>query len=360
MSLIRLSESAPFRAIHPIRKALLNPVLSGSLLLALLYAPQDVRQNIFKKLTIPETYDITVAKKVLQAVFGLGVISYINQTLSKMASNSWRLSAAPGWDWPKEVAVVTGGSSGIGLRLVELLLTNRIKVAVLDIQPPPKTIANNPNVKYFQCDIASVDAVKEAAKGVREAFGHPTILVNNAGIAQLLPILDMPIEKLRKIFDINTLSHWTLVQQFLPNMIENNKGHVITVASLASFVALGPGADYSCTKASALAFHESLKAELHAFYDADKVLTTVVHPHFVKTPLVKDFASNLEAAGVNLLTVDDIAVNIHKQILSRCGGQLILPERATPISALRGWPTWMQVNVRNTVAKIGVNTVKNK
>jgi all-trans-retinol dehydrogenase (NAD+) len=87
-------------------------------------------------------------------------------------------------------------------------------------------------------------------------------LINNAGIGNAYTVLDIPIEALRKLFDINLISHWSTVQEFLPDMIANKKGHIMSVASLASFVALAGAVDYSATKAALLAFHEGLTQEL--------------------------------------------------------------------------------------------------
>lgn len=64
-----------------------------------------------------------------------------------------------------------------------------------------------------------------------------------------------------------------MVKEFLPSMIRDNHGHVITVASMASFVTVGEMVDYACTKASALAFHEGLGQELRYWYKAPKVRT---------------------------------------------------------------------------------------
>lgn len=56
--------------------------------------------------------------------------------------------------------------------------------------------------------------------------------------------------------DVNLLSHWYTVQAFLPSMVESNKGHIIAIASAASFLGVGGLVDYSATKAAVLAFHE--------------------------------------------------------------------------------------------------------
>lgn len=106
-----------------------------------------------------------------------------------------------------------------------------------------------------------------------------TILVNNAGVGFDGTILEEPEHKIRTTFEVNTMAHWWMVKEFLPSMIKNNHGHVITIASMASFAALGEMADYCGTKASAMAFHESLTQELRYWYNAPKVRTRCVAPY---------------------------------------------------------------------------------
>lgn len=79
-------------------------------------------------------------------------------------------------------------------------------------------------------------------------------------------------EYLRKIFDVNVLSHYYTVQAFLPDMIENNKGHIMTIASMASFFSSGGLVDYCSTKAAVLAFHEGLTQEIRVKHKAPNVL----------------------------------------------------------------------------------------
>jgi short-subunit dehydrogenase len=89
-------------------------------------------------------------------------------------------------------------------------------------------------------------------------MGAPSILINNAGIAHAHTILDTSDEYLRKIFDVNLLSNWYTVKAFLPDMITKNKGHIITIASTASYAGVGGMVDYTATKAGVLAFHEGM------------------------------------------------------------------------------------------------------
>jgi NAD(P)-dependent dehydrogenase (short-subunit alcohol dehydrogenase family) len=343
-----------------LQEVVLSPLFSGTLLFAVTYAPgadavRDALINLASRLplgALPSNSGFsTTTTTALSAFFALSVVLQLNRTLNMMAANSWRLTASKGWDWPNEIAVVTGGSSGIGKDITEKLAALGVRVAVLDIQDLPKTMANDSRIRFFECDVTSPESLAAAADGVRQEFGHPSILINNAGITSPDPILKMAPSFLRKIFSVNCISHWLTVQQFLPHMIQMNKGHVVTIASIASFVALPTGADYSASKAAALAFHESLTCELKHIYKAPNVLTTVVHPNFVRTPLIAGVADQLEKAGVRMLTTEQVADPIVAQLMSRRGGQLIIPSFATPISGIRGWPTWLQELIRDTLGR---------
>ncbi|SPJ73365.1 related to a retinal short-chain dehydrogenase/reductase [Fusarium torulosum] len=342
--------------VSKLNEIIFSPLLSGPMLLATIYAPAAVNNalaSIAERLPeqIAVTLDLVIVRKIVIAWFALGVLRAINRFLNTMAHNSWRVKAAGDWDWKNEIAVVTGGSSGIGLSIVQKLTAMGVRVAVFDVQDLPKELQANQRVHFYHCDVTTTESVAEASDAVRRELGHPSILINNAGITSPMPILKMPESFLRKIMGVNLMALWYTTQQFLPRMIQLNKGHVITVASIASFVALATGADYSATKAGALAFHESLASEIKHFYKAPNVLTTVVHPNFVRTPLVEGFVDRLERGGVRLLTADDIAKEVVAQIKSRRGGQLIVPKSASVISGIRGWPTWLQELVRDMIGK---------
>lgn len=129
------------------------------------------------------------------------------------------------------------------------------------------------NAFFYKVDLTSSAAVKEMATQVRREHGHPTALINNAGVGFGGTILEEPEDKIRLTFEVNTLAHFWTVKEFLPHMIKNDHGHIVTVASMASFAALGEMADYGCSKAGALAFHESLTQEIKFWYGSKRVRT---------------------------------------------------------------------------------------
>lgn len=331
------------RSVVSLGQTALSPTLLAPLLATILYGPASVRTRALAALRAsPETLQFA-----LRLVLALGAVRVSNRLLSSVAANNWRVRGQPGWDWSKEIAVVTGGCSGIGRAVAEGLARKGVRVAVLDIQEPPADL--HYRIKYFRCDVTMAGSIASAGTAIREALGHPSILVNNAGMGSRRRILDTTQAELDKIFKVNLLSHWATVQEFVPAMIERQKGHVVTVASMTAYMTLGMISDYSASKAGAVAFHEGLTQELKHVYNAPNVATTLVVPNWVLTPMVSAAAKQIEKGHGKLLSVDEVAGPILAQIESRRGGHLILPERLGMLAGIRGWPTWVAVGLRDVV-----------
>lgn len=120
------------------------------------------------------------------------------------------------------------------------------------------TKTTDAGLKFFKCDITDSSEVYSVAEKVKETMGAPTILINNAGLLASHTILTTSDAYLRKIFDVNVLSNWYTTKAFLPDMLRHNKGHIVTIASTASFIGVAGLADYTATKAAILSFHESM------------------------------------------------------------------------------------------------------
>jgi all-trans-retinol dehydrogenase (NAD+) len=129
-------------------------------------------------------------------------------------------------------------------------------------------------VHFHKADISKSAEISAVAKIIREEYGDPTVLVNNAGITVCRPLLSETEEQIRRVFDVNTISHFFMVKEFLPAMVKQNHGHIVTLASMASYSVHAGNVDYACSKASALAFHEGLAQEIKSRYKAPKVRTT--------------------------------------------------------------------------------------
>jgi all-trans-retinol dehydrogenase (NAD+) len=207
-------------------------------------------------------------------------------------------------------------------------------------------------IRYYRCDVTSQSDIHSAAQAIRSDLGSPSILINNAGIGNAFTILDIPHQQLRRLFDINLLSQWSTVQEFLPDMLAKKKGHVMSVASLASFVSLAGAVDYSCTKAALLAFHEGLGQELKHRYKCPQIKTTLVHPGWTKSHITAHPAiqGGLKKIGVKLLEAEDVAKAMVKQIIAARGGQVILGPGISP--KIRALPAWLQELIRDSQANL--------
>lgn len=242
--------------------------------------------------------------------------------------------------------VVTGGSDGIGARVVQLLAKTQpgIKaIIILDIQDP--TYPLPPNTFFYNCDITRPSIVAQTAETIRSAHGDPTILINNAGAARGKTILDSTEADVRLTFDVNTLSHYWLIQAFLPSMIRSNHGMIVTVASLASYVVFPQMVDYASSKAAALSLHEGLAAELVTRYNAPKVRTVVITQGYTRTSLFEGYQNASKWLSATL-EADTVAEAIVKQVLKGESGHVVLPTTAGFVSGIRGWPAWLANSTR--------------
>lgn len=284
----------------------------------------------------------------------IGFLLYqTNALLNRWAENRWIWGQEKSsWVWNNEIAVVTGGSQGIGAEVVKKLLAYGITVSVLDIEPLSDELQNNATnlIHFYQCDISSRSDVHKAGEAIRENHGIPSILINNAGIGNANTILETTPERLRAIFDVNVISHWNTVQEFLPDMISRKKGHIMSTASLASFVGLAGMVDYSCTKAALVAFHEGLTQELKHRYRSPQIKTTIVHPGWTRTRITAPLEEGIRSTRAPIVEPEDVAQAMVRQIIAAKSGQIVLGPSV--VASIRAFPIWLQEFVRDRMAKV--------
>ncbi|KAF2193793.1 NAD(P)-binding protein [Zopfia rhizophila CBS 207.26] len=296
---------------------------------------------------------LTIFVTVLKWFLALFVIWKVNSVLSRWADNGWIWKDdKSAWSWRNEVAVVTGGSKGIGAMVVKRLISYGIRAAVLDVEPLSEELqsAGANLVTFYECDITSRVAVHKAGEAIRSDYGSPSILINNAGIGNANSILDVSPERLSTIFNVNLISHWYTVQEFLPDMIAKKKGHIMSTASMAAFVGLAGMVDYSCTKVGLVALHEGLKQELKHRYKCPQIKTTIVYPTWTRTRLIEAIEKGIQSVRAPIMDPGDVAEAMVKQIIDGKSGQIILgPSIAASIRAL---PAWLQEFIRDYMAHV--------
>jgi all-trans-retinol dehydrogenase (NAD+) len=134
--------------------------------------------------------------------------------------------------------------------------------------------------------LTSTSAIVEAASKVIEEHGHPSILINNAGSGTAQTMLSESESEKRRVFEVNSLCYFTLVREFLPAMVEQNHGHIVTIASTGSFCSQAQNVSYACSKASAMIFHEGLGQEIRARFNASKIRTSYATLHNITIRLL--------------------------------------------------------------------------
>jgi short-subunit dehydrogenase len=156
--------------------------------------------------------------------------------------------------------IVTGASSGIGWA-TSLHLANRgarVVAAARNEERLAQLAALHPAIQVVRCDVTD-DADR---KRLIATAGEVDVLVNNAGLGWMGLVERMPPEDVRTLFETNVLALIDLTQRVLPGMLERRCGHVVNVASVASWVGFPPFSIYASTKWAVQGFTEGLRREL--------------------------------------------------------------------------------------------------
>jgi NAD(P)-dependent dehydrogenase (short-subunit alcohol dehydrogenase family) len=165
------------------------------------------------------------------------------------------------------VAVVTGGSSGIGRAIAEALIFEGATVVVTGSnQATLTTVASEIGAVPIVADVRDPAAVQTLADRVQKEFGKVDILVNNAGLGALAPFDDLTLEDFHWVFDVNFFGVLHGLKSFVPLLKENPAGgYIVNVSSLAGFLAAPGGTAYAASKAAMNSLTEALAAELNDY-----------------------------------------------------------------------------------------------
>jgi all-trans-retinol dehydrogenase (NAD+) len=239
-----------------------------------------------------------------------------------------------------ELAVVTGGASGIGRLLCLGLAEKGAKVLAWDIDRAAldrleaEAAGRGLSIAGMVCDVSRREDVYAAAADVAERFGPVGILVNNAGIVNGKTLLETSDEKIEKTMAVNALASFWTVKAFLPAMLQRDRGRIVTMASAAGIVGVTGLADYSASKFAAFGFHEALRMELRK--RRSRVGTLIVCPFFIDTGLFEGVRTRVPLL-LPILKQDYAAGRILRAIV-KGRKRLVMPPFVYSVWLLRLFP----------------------
>ena len=170
------------------------------------------------------------------------------------------------YDFKNRTALVTGGAQGFGFDIVKRFLKSGAKVIIWDLDPKAIDKAvkklNNKDLSSNVVDVSKYEEVEINAKEIVKK-SNIDILINNAGITGPTATLwEYDIETWKKVVDINIMGTFNCCRSIVPNMIKNNYGRIVNVASVAGKDGNANASAYSVGKAGAIGLTKSLGKEL--------------------------------------------------------------------------------------------------
>jgi NAD(P)-dependent dehydrogenase (short-subunit alcohol dehydrogenase family) len=172
---------------------------------------------------------------------------------------------------PGQVAVVTGGASGIGRALVGAFAARGLAVVVADVEQAAldaaasELTAAGARVLAARVDVRAPEDLEALAARVLEEFGRVDVVCNNAGvITPRLPVWEQPYLDWKWIVDVNLHGVANGVRAFVPHLVAAGRGHVVNTASMAGLTTVPGGGNgaYSATKHAVVGLSETLRLEL--------------------------------------------------------------------------------------------------
>ena len=237
-----------------------------------------------------------------------------------------------------KVAIVTGGSRGIGRAIVQALAAGGAKVVFTYVQN--KTLADEvaqpDSIVAYQADVTSFEQARELVKLVKEKFGRIDILVNNAGITRDKLILRMSEKDWDDVVDTNLKGAFNVSKPVVAAMVSQRSGTILNITSISGVVGMPGQVNYSSSKAGMIGFTKALAKEIAkanitvnalalGFVETD--MTAVLNEEYRTKALAQIPLGRIgkpeNMAEVAMLLVSDKANYITGQVIQVDGGLAI-------------------------------------
>lgn len=178
----------------------------------------------------------------------------------------------------KKKAIVTGGSKGIGLAIIEQLVEDGYFVWYFS---RTKMIKDIPNTKHIECDLSNFVNFENKLKLCLNEMENIDLLVNNAGITKDGLAMRMSLNDFTQVIDINLTSSFIACKTVSRLLLRQKKGNIINISSVVGIVGNSGQANYSSSKAGLIGLTKSLAKE----FSSKNIRVNAVAPGFIKTDM---------------------------------------------------------------------------
>lgn len=196
------------------------------------------------------------------------------------------------YDLSGRTAVVTGGSTGLGLAVTRCLISAGAKVVVLSYETSAQAAEAmsefGERAVFYQFDITDTDHTQAMADRIVAEQGPVSILVNNAGNHCKKYIWEMSVEEYKSVLDVHLVGAFALTKALVPQMKEQGYGRILFQASMTSYIGQPQVAGYSTAKAGYLGLIHTLTAELAEY----GITINAIAPGWIDTPMFHQATDN--------------------------------------------------------------------
>ena len=241
-----------------------------------------------------------------------------------------------------KVAIVTGGSRGIGSGIVKLFVSHGADVAFTyhsskeDALLIEKEFANSKNIiKAYKSDASNMKDAQELVANVLNDFSGIDVLVNNAGVTKDGLIIRMSEDDFDNVVNVNMKSVFNLTKSVVPYMLKKRSGSIINMSSVVGLKGNAGQSNYSASKSAINGFTKSVALEL----GSRNIRCNAIAPGFIETEMtkslgnevVKDWQNTIplkrggeivDVANTTLFLASDMSSYITGQVINVCGGML--------------------------------------
>jgi NAD(P)-dependent dehydrogenase (short-subunit alcohol dehydrogenase family) len=239
-----------------------------------------------------------------------------------------------------KVAVITGGSSGVGLATAELLVKRGAKVAVLDWNDSGSQFVKDHAAEalFVKTDVSSEPEVIAAVAQTISRFGEIDCLVNNAAVLAYSTVTETTLEDWNRVIGVNLTGAFLVAKHCIPSMQRKGRGSIVNVASVQAFMSQEKVAPYVSSKTALLGLTRSIAVDYAPMIRCNAVCpgtidTPMLHWAIGQSPdpqaiynecvdmhLLKRIAQPQEIAELILFLASDLALNITGQAIRSDGG----------------------------------------